>query len=389
MARRSAPLRNHLNRSLSAERIVRRVRKLTPATKLPPPPARPSEGNGRDVHELSTSILAEKAARASEDNGCIVFSEASLERELQSIHTTEVNPCVEEWADLYSQVGNRSRYLWKWATRGAELTTLPCVPSEWRQHVRDTKVLSIMICVLLDDAADAQKNQAFMEILLDVAQRKVMPASADLSEADRHYASITLDLCNAYERRIREYPCFEVYKDLLDYDLMQFVNTMRYSCLLNRHRYLLNLAEHEIYFPHNMHMMSFATLDLMCTPDFDMRELGRLREAVWHGQCMGRIGNLLSTWRRELAQGDFTSDVFARAVAEGDLSSEQLTVENQQQIEETIRNGGHEEFFFRRWQFHRERFLCMAALIKAVDLRKSLEGHEQFFCMHLASRGLI
>jgi hypothetical protein len=212
---------------------------------------------------------------------------------------------------------------------------------------------------------------------------------AGLSEEDRNHASVTHKLCEAYERRIREYRHFEVYKDLLDYDAMQFVNTMRYSNLLNRHRFLLNLAEHEIYFPHNMHMMSFATLDLMCTPDFDMRELGRLREAVWHGQCMGRIGNLLSTWRRELAQGDFTSDVFARVVAEGDLSSEQLVAENHQEIEEAVRKGGHEDFFFRRWQFHRERFLCMSALVQSVDLRTCLDGHERFFRMHLASRGLI
>ena len=381
-----------MNRPHTADRIVRRVRKLTPAPKLPPklpPAAQPAESNGRDVHDLRANVLTEKVARPADDNGYVGFSESSLQRELQSIYRTEVNPCVDEWGDLYAQVGNRSRYLWKWATRGAELTTLPCVPREWRQHVRDTKVLSIMICVLLDDAADAQKHQEFMEVLLDIVQRKTTPVPEGMSEAERHYASITQELCNAYERRIREYPYFEVYKDLLDYDLMQFVNTMRYSCLLNRHQYLLNLAEHEIYFPHNMHMMSFATLDLMCTPDFDVRELGRLREAVWHGQCMGRIGNLLSTWRRELAQGDFTSDVFARAVAEGDLSSDQLTVENHQQIEATIRNGGHEQFFFRRWQFHRERFLHMAALIKAVDLRKCMEGHEQFFCMHLASRGLI
>ena len=39
---------------------------------------------------------------------------------------------------------------------------------------------------------------------------------------------------------------------------------------------------------------------------------------------MGRIGNLLSTWQREVRVRDFTSGVFARAVQQGDLELDDL-----------------------------------------------------------------
>ena len=383
-------IRSQLNRRRNGARIVHGVQAHAKvAAKVRLRANQPETTASGALAETNSPAVADSALRAAGIGESAGFSELSLRRELERIHRTEVSPCVQDWADVYSQVGSRSRYLWKWATRGAELTTLPGVTPDWRMHVRDTKVLSIMICVLVDDVADAQKNHEFLNTLLNVVERPLNAGFNGLSGAERHYAVVTQELCNVYDRRIREYPYFEVYKDLLQYDQMQFLNTMRYSSLLNSHPSLLNLAEHEIYFPHNMHMMSFATLDLMCLPDFQVNELGRLREAVWHGQCMGRVGNLLSTWRREFLQGDFTSDVFARAVAEGDLSVEQLGTSDRREIEEAIRKGGHEEFFFRRWQYHKERFQVLAALVKSIDLRRSLKGHEQFYCMHLASRGLI
>jgi transketolase C-terminal domain/subunit len=317
------------------------------------------------------------------------FSAESLERERELVKARRLSPEVEAWFSVYSLAGERRRFLWQWCEQGAELTTLPCVPAEFFAHVCQTKVLSIMLCVLLDDVADQRDRETFLEVLLKIVDGQLTPDLSACTEHERHYAEITRRLAEMYFARIRNYPCYETYSHLLRYDQFQYFNTMRYSQMLNRNLWLMNPVEHDLYLPHAMDMMSFATLDLMCLPAFPIDELGRLREALWHLQCMGRVGNLLSTWRREIHQQDFTSGVFAKAVIEGDLSIGQLRPDNYGEIEEAIVKGGHERYYFGRWKYHRECFLVRSRHVTAVDLHRLLEGNDRFFLMHLGGRGLI
>jgi hypothetical protein len=188
---------------------------------------------------------------------------------------------------------------------------------------------------------------------------------------------------------VATYPGYAEYEPVLRYDLQQFQNTMRYSHLVNERPYLLNVAEHDLYTSHNMMIISFATLDLMCSPRFSRPDVGALREAIWHAQCMGRNGNLLSTWRRELANRDFTSGVFARAIMEGDLTHDALAHGDLAQIEAVIRDRGHEAYFFKKWLEHRRHCHACARRITSLEMRGVLEGHDRFLAMHLASEGLI
>lgn len=300
-----------------------------------------------------------------------------------------LSPDVRRWVAAYAEVGKRNPYLWKWARRGVDLTTLPLVRDELRADVCDSKVLSIMLCVLLDDVADEHGKSRLLDHLFQVMAERSATGLSSLSADERRYAELAQRLTVEYEERIARYPRYERYAELLRYDAAQFVNTLRYSHLLNRNIHLLNLAEHDLYLPHNMHMMSFATLDLMCSQEFPDRELGKLREAIWHAQCMGRIGNLLSTWRREVKQRDFTSGVFARAVTQGDLTIDQLAVADPAGIERAIDGGRHEQYFIERWQHHRDCFQRSVARIAAVDLSGLVESHDRFMQMHMSSRGLI
>ena len=196
---------------------------------------------------------------------------------------------------------------------GVDLTTLPCVNAEQVRHVCDTKLLSIVLCVLLDDVADERGEGRLLDALLTpMGSGGPRGSWRHLQAAARRHAEVAHALWDEYWTRTAGYPCYKTFEPVLRYDLHQFFNTMRYSHLVNGRPYLLNMVEHDLYTSHNMMMVSFSTLDLMCSPGVPLAEVGALREVMWHAQCMGRIGNLLSTWRRELAKGDFTSGVFAR-----------------------------------------------------------------------------
>jgi deoxyxylulose-5-phosphate synthase len=375
-----------------AQTIVDRVRTLPAFGRAVDSfvPVAPLETDSRIVTiDRSTRDRTEEADAPRSDGEAFGFSAESLRSERDLVLGKRLSSDLESWVEVYEQVGRRTRYLWKWCLQGVELTTLPCVLPEWRAHACDTKVLSIILCVLLDDVADERGKSLLLEALLNVMEHREPARLGELSPSEQAYVSVTRQLFHIYEQRIASYPCFDVFEELMEYDFLQYFNTMRYSHLLNRQLCLLNLVEHDLYLPHNMHMMSFATLDLMCAPEFQFNELGKLREAIWHAQCMGRIGNLLSTWKREIAQGDFTSGVFARAVVEGDLTIEQLVQGDVEPIEAAIRAGRHEQYFFERWQYHRERFRLGAAQISSIDLQAALEGHDRFFKMYLGSRGLL
>jgi len=317
------------------------------------------------------------------------FSLSSLRHEHEAVQATVLSPQIEAWYQTYSTVGPRGRYLWQWCQHGAYLTTLPCVREDLVQHVCETKVLSIMLCVLLDDVADEQGRETLLDVLFRIIEPQEGVDLSGLSAPDRRWAKVTRELATTYHERIRECPLYAEYADLLNFDQQQYFNTMRYSSLLNRHLNLLNPTEHDLYLPHAMHMMSFSTLDLMCSPGFPAEDLGRLREALWQLQCMGRVGNLLSTWRREIPQSDFTSGVFARAVVSGDLTVSDLANPSPHFVEDAVVDGRHERHFARRWHSHRHRYIRKARDIRSLDWKKLLEGNERFFRMHLGSRGLI
>jgi hypothetical protein len=310
-----------------------------------------------------------------------------VQREIGHVLSKQLSPDLEHWAERYARVGHRNGYLWKWARQGVEITMLPCVAPELRDYVCDTKVLGVVLDVLLDDVADRSGKEELLEPLLSLPLRNDSPDLSPFSPEHQAYGRFTVEVWQEIQSRARKFPCYDRFADLLRYDYLQLFNTMRYSHLLNHNLALLNLTEHDIYLPHNMHMMVSATLDLMCSPSFDGSEVGRLREAVWHGQCMGRIGNLTTTWERELGEGDYTSGVYARALAQGHVTVEQLREGHRETILTAIRSGGHEDYFLERWQEHRRSLLASRSRIRSFDLAELVAGLQKLICLHLGSRG--
>jgi len=221
-------------------------------------------------------------------------------------------------------VGQRNRFLWKWCLEGVSLTTLPCVDPQLRDTNNVTKVLGVVLDVLLDDVADQSGQESFLEQLLHIPYATTPLTFTEFSAAQQAYADTVRRVWATIQARAQHYPRYREFQALLRYDYRQLLNAMRYSHLVNGDPHLLNLVEHDLYLPHNMHMMVSGTLDLMCSPGFDRAELGKLREVLWNAQCMGRIGNLVTTWEREVGDRDFTSGVFARALQQGVVTVQQL-----------------------------------------------------------------
>ncbi|HET6883986.1 MAG TPA: hypothetical protein VFI31_27785 [Pirellulales bacterium] len=307
-------------------------------------------------------------------------------REQREIVARRFSEDLAPWIAAYESVGRRRPYIWRWCLHGVELTTLSCVPEQLRREACDTKVLGGMFNVLVDDVADQQGNGELLAALRRLVHGGD-PRFDRFTAAERRYGEFTGQVWAEVWRRAKRYPCYDPYASLLEFDLAQLFNTVHYSQLVNSNPYLLNVVEHDDYSPQGMGLLSFAMIDLMCSPQFIANELGKLREAMWHAQWMARIGNLISTWQREVGDRDFSSGVFAHAVAERDLTIDQLMAGDPQQISAAIQRGGHEEYFLRRWKRHRAHLQRLLPEVQSVDLGAMLRGLERLLQTELVSRG--
>lgn len=314
-------------------------------------------------------------------------SAEQIRQEIELAMNGQLSPAFSTWVDGYGRVGRRSSYLWTWCRRAVELTTLPCMAPEYFDHACDTKVLGVMLDVMWDDVADQSGSGALLDKLLAIPFAPVPPDFSEFSPAEQAYAEFSCRLWREIEDRARAYPRYAEFADLWRFDYGQLCNVMRYSHLLNDHPELLNLTEHDLYTPHNMHIMICSTLDLMCSPQFDRLELGKLREVIWRVQWMGRIGNLVTTWRRELNEGDFTSGVYASAISRGDLTVAELRSGDLDRIATAINVGQHEDVFLTRWQEHRRSLLAEPQRLRSFAVPALVRGFERLFCLHLGSRG--
>ena len=306
----------------------------------------------------------------------------------QQVLAQQVSPFIRHWIEQYEKVGQRDVYLWRWCLHGLELTTLSCVAPELRGQVRDTKLLAVMYGVMLDDIADQAGSRDFLNELTKIIAEEGDGDFSTFARAHQDYARFTGELWHACKSRLKALPCYDAYAELLGYDHRQILNTFDYSYLVNRHPQMLNVQEHDMYLPHNRQMMSFATMNLMGSPGCDPNETGKLREVIWHAQSMGRIGNLVSTWQREIPDRDFTSGVFAHALRQGDLTPDDLRLAPPQAIEAAILRGDHESYFLHKWEAHRRCIQALAPCLRSVDAGKLMTALEHLIQMELSSRGL-
>jgi hypothetical protein len=104
---------------------------------------------------------------------------------------------------------------------------------------------------------------------------------------------------------------------------------------------------------------------------------------------MGRIGNMITTWEREVLDRDFTSGIFAYAVHSGILSAEDLRNLPAHEIMGLLESAECQEHFIKDWCYHRSQIERKILKLRSVDLSCYLEAFEELIRLHLGSRGLM
>ncbi len=338
--------------------------------------------------EYRTLKLALEEDSEGEYSPLLLLDINDLKTEMERIAQSTLSKTILPYAEMFSKVSERNPFLWKWCQKGAILTTLPCIDRNYFRSVVDTKLIGFMFAVLVDDISDEMQDPVMLNeaCKIPIYQETIDFKGLDLNR--REYLKTTLEIWNAIMRRVRRYPRYKELADIFLFDYLQYLNACRYSYIVNQNPCLLNMAEHDLYQHHNMHIMISSTMDLMCSPGFDIDELGLLREVVLKAQQMGRIGNMITTWGREVKDRDFSSGIYPYLVKQGVITPGELRHDDPEQILEKVKMSGCEKHFLSQWEVYHHQLCDLGKKIRSVDLTKFIRGFEKLIRLHLGSVGL-
>ncbi|MFB6222804.1 MAG: hypothetical protein ABEH86_03910 [Haloarcula sp.] len=308
---------------------------------------------------------------------------------LKEVQTTTLPARVEELADEYERVcGERDRFLWQWIYSLFPEFTLSSVHSGHADHVRTQKTILTMYVTILDDIIENDGDRDTFEEARRLSQTPSTVDPRRASVSDEYFAFIER-VWREFESGLTDAPRLDEFADIFQYDMRQTLNAMDYSAVVNENPRIANLSGAEHYGAHNMVMFPYADVDLMYSPTFELSDFGTVRDLLWDLQEMARIGNWLTTWEREVREGDYTAGIVVLALQEGLISPAELQGADDEKaaIIEKIKAEKLESQFRERWAERYRTVRDREFDTESVDLDALVKGMETVFQYHEASRG--
>jgi hypothetical protein len=316
-----------------------------------------------------------------------VMGEFDKKELLRRVAQFELSDDVKYFVKEYERVfGERNIFLWKFL--GVVFTetgvTLSSIDKRYFQSITDNKLLFTIVCAILDDIAEVHKDNKLLNAMSQLIIEDVNKEEYQNNEKILYMKELWAYLKN----EIMKYPRYEEFIDIFMYDIKQMLNALEYSFITNKHLQMINLQDMQNYDCHNMMVFIYNGLDLMVSPDFDDNELPYLRNAFWFAQQMARIGNWLSTWKREVKEKDYSSGVFGYVFENKIIDVNDIENLPDDKFIKRIENSDVNKFFMNLWKENYVKLSSVGKMIKSVDMDSYIIGLQNVIKFHLASEGL-
>lgn len=308
-----------------------------------------------------------------------------VEKEIEAIQKIRIPKDLQRWVDEYKKVGKRDDFIWKMFLRTKECNCI-LTPTSYKNSLKKTRFLITMFVVLLDDIADKNPNKNLFNELLKVPSVNSEIKFNKLNQNEIKYLKFIIKVWHQINKLIKKFPLHKKFEEIFLYDIDQIINAMEYDYLINKSHYLINKTESWLYCSHTMKFITIISLNLMCLPNFDLSELGVIREIAWQIQKMARIGNWISTWEREIKEKDFTSGVFAYAISLNVINVHELENINVSEIIKRIKKSKVENELLKLWEYCYDKISKIDKKIKTVEIKKVLHYLENLLMLEIISK---
>ncbi len=312
---------------------------------------------------------------------------ARIRKELEFTQSVSFSHETRDWIKRYQEVGSRGNFIFQLVYRMIQVVTLPIVAEPYLKVVQDLKLLIAMFIILLDDVADEVGDEVLLKELLRVPFEHQGLGRARLSRVQRRYLDFTVELWDKVALGVASGPRYQDFSELFCFDVTQLLNTMRYAQLLGRTPEMANKEEYWLYSSYSEEAMISFMLDLIYSRNFDVQKLGVLRSLGWQAQKLTRIGDCVSTWRREIASGDITSGVIVYALDQGVVSPVELGRLDPAEVIRRIKKSQVERELLKEWEQGYREFVALAQKDPQLATVEVLSIPDKLLIAHLSSKG--
>ena len=300
--------------------------------------------------------------------------------------------------DAYDKLNwGRQHYLWQWVwvllrARNPGFT-LSCVQDDAVDLSARLKLNLVMAATIADDIADEVKDDVLMQQILGIKLERdhvsdFWKAVNEQNPTVRLLAALLDETVGILSTQ----PHWKKMRDVFFYDMKQLWNALDHAYLTGKHPELINYEETRAYSAHNMMFHIFADVDLICSKSFHFNDLPQLRSIVHHAQRMGRIGNWVTTWEREIVVGDLTSGLVSLLLSKGLVTVDKLwemsDAANAREMVELARKSLLEDELLHEWETLRHQVLEHRNQVRSINVESYVDGLELVMCYHFASKGL-
>lgn len=312
----------------------------------------------------------------------------NISKEVEVINHESFPEDLSNLLTEYYKIGNRTEFLWKWLYFADKVAiSVFEVPAESFPNVLKITFLMNMFINLIDDASEKLSQEAFNEIL-KIPFENIFK-SDELATKENDYIQFTKKIWGELIDIIKKLPSWDVLKEVFEFDIIQLINTTKYSRLSLKNPFILNEFEYWLFLPQNMQFIITLDICLMNKKELNKDTIGKAREMVMIAQKMARIGNDLGTWEREVVAKDFCSGVCAYAISLGMVRSSELDSIESELLIKKIKKSGAINLILQQWE-NSYRELKTEKDMDQKKLKENLiDAIEKITFYHLAGKHLI
>lgn len=315
----------------------------------------------------------------------------AINKQVKEVNSLSLPAELEIWVERYKKVGgDRGDFIWRWLQIMNKVFVSDGVNKLYKESLIKTKFLFNLFIILIDDVSEKNDSKALLDELLKTPFRNNEIKLDKLSKEDVDYLNFTIIVWHEIENVVKGYPNYKDCEETFDFDVEQLLNAVKFGYLVYNHYYMINEDEFLSYIPWSMQIALDFDIDLMCMPKLNEDERRLYREISLLAQKMGRIGNWVSTWERELENNDYTSYVFPYSLKRGIVTLAELRNSRngkKDAIREKILKSNAEEYLLNKWDEYYSEIKELSKQLKTVDISKTLGVLEYLIFMHLTSRG--